>query len=55
MELQERALLLMKRKGEVKWEKGIGGRLILHSIRQPKESTEKRKQIPQMEVKQGFD
>lgn len=55
MELQERALLLMKRKGEVKWRKDIMGNLILHSVPQTKEASGERSKLPQMEVKQGFD
>lgn len=53
MRIQEVALLRMKRYGEVEWREGINGKMILHSV--PDAPKPKRKHIPQMEVKHGFD
>ena len=54
MKLQEKALLVMLKYGEVAWQKGIGNKYILHSV--PKKvDNSPRERVPQMEIKQGFD
>ncbi len=54
IKLQEKALLLMHKYGEVEWQKGIGNKYILRSVAK-KVDNSPRDRVPQMEVKQGFD
>lgn len=57
IDIQARALLMMKRYGEVEWKDGLHGKRILHSVPQPRQDNEniKRTMIPQREIEHGFD